>query len=83
MTPPSASAPPISVEEAKRRLLETPALDPAHALADAARKHLWPATIVAAASGLTLALIPRRFLARSFTRFAMPIATEMLRRALK
>jgi len=74
---------PLSVHEAKERLLDTPALDPVHSLTDAARAHLWPATIVAAASGLALTLIPRRFLTRAFTRIAMPIATEVLRRALK
>jgi hypothetical protein len=79
MSLPSA-ADPLTVEEAKQRLLNTPDITPIDAIKHAAREHLVPAAIAAAGTGLVFTIIPKRTIARTIARFGMPLAAEVIRR---
>ncbi len=74
------AADPLTVEEAKQRLLDTPDLKPVDALKHAAREHIVPVAVAAAATGLVFTIIPKRTVARTIARFGMPLAAEVIRR---
>jgi hypothetical protein len=71
-----------SLDAAKRRLLNTPPMEPIRELETAARDHLGLGVITALVAGLVLVAAPKRGLLKGLSRAAMPIVVSAIGRGL-